>query len=294
LDFSRRAAIFLGCSSIDLSATRAIEQSSRNLEKTIAGRVGNGFYLRELQRRIAPTALTFTYNTACTSSANALIDAALMLKSGLISVALVIGAELFTEFTLNGFAGMQLLSADCARPFDRDRDGIVLGEALSAVVMSVEASRREFLGGYSNCKTRSLTGSDPDGEGIAEVIAGALNATRIAPKEVDLIKAHGTSSALNDLSEGMGMRRVFKNLPPITAIKPYVGHTLGACGCLELALLGVCIDEGFAPKTLNFSTQDDKVALTPITENLPFSGGVCLYNYFGFGGNNSSFITRDI
>ena len=290
-----RCGLFLGCSSNDLSLSVPLGRNfDHSMEETQAcERVGNGVYADYLRRTFGLSSLNFTYNTACTSSANAVMDAASMLEGGMIDYALVVGIELFAPVTFEGFASMQLLSPDAIRPYDKARSGIVQGEALSAVILSrsdVKESSWHYLGGMSNCETHSVTGANPDGVGIGEVITFAMKNADVKKEEITAVKAHGTASALNDTAEINGMKHAFEILPPFFSLKPYIGHTLGGCGSAELVLMMESVDAGFVPSSANFNEVDEKLDAEPLRQPLAAESGKFLLNYFGFGGNNTSFV----
>ena len=287
--------LFLGCSSNDLSLAIPLGRNSdHSMEETqVCKRIGNGVYADFLQKRFGLSTLNFTYNTACTSSANAVMDAASMLEGGLIDYALVIGIELFAPVTFEGFVSMQLLSSDAIRSFDCQRSGIILGEAVSAVVLSrsdIQDSPWYYLGGFSSCETHSVTGANPDGIGIAETITQALKNANVDTEKITAVKAHGTASELNDTAEINGMKHAFRRVPPFFSLKPYIGHTLGSCGSAELLLMMECIDAGFIPSSVNFSELDEALGLAPLRQPFGVKYGKFLLNYFGFGGNNTSFV----
>ncbi len=287
--------VFLGSSSIDYSLAWPIEESVDDafVERCKLERAGGGNYLDRLMECFGFAGPSLTYNTACTSSANALMGAASMLEGGIIDYALVLGLELYSPTTLEGFAMMQLLSQDVLRPFDQNRNGIVLGEAVSAVLLSRDdlmPSSWRYLGGKSNCETYSVTGTDPSGEGVAEVMREALEDAEIQAEAITAVKAHGTASDLNDRAEIRGMERVFNEMPPYLSLKPYIGHTLGGCGVAELLLMMESVDAGFVPASLNFKTPDREFQKAPICEVMPVTSGRFMLNYFGFGGNNTSLV----
>lgn len=287
--------VFLGTSSLDYSLARLIEGETRKIpgmdrEK---GRVGGGNFAASLMRRFGIRGPSLTCNTACTSSANALLEAAAMLDGGIIDYALVVGLEIFSPTGIEGFMGLQLLSSQAVRPFDRQRDGLVLGEAVGAVLLSrddIYPSSWHLLGGRSNCETSSITGADPSGNGIARVIIAALAAAGMKQEDITAIKAHGTGGELMDMAEMRGMELVFSILPPYFSLKPYIGHTLGACGVAELLLLMECVTAGFIPPTLNFHELDSEFRHEPLRQSMELDNGCFMLNYFGFGGNNTSFI----
>jgi 3-oxoacyl-[acyl-carrier-protein] synthase I len=290
-----KIGVFLGSSTIDYSLAWPIEENvmGEAVSNWTTERVGGGRYADTLMDHYGFDGPSLTYNTACTSSANALMDAAAMLEGGVIDYALVLGLELFSRTTIEGFMMMQLISPDAIRPFDAGRSGVVLGEAVSAVMLSrddVADAPWRYLGGRSNCETHSVTGANPNGEGIAEVMREALDDAGTTPEEIVAIKAHGTASDLNDEAEMRGMERLFETLPPYLSLKPYVGHTLGGCGTAELLLMMESIDHGFIPRSVNFDTLDPSFTVAPIRETMPAGAGRYLLNYFGFGGNNTSFV----
>ena len=291
----KRCGLFLGCSANDLSISHplwlnTIDSDSFTMENQ---RVGNGNYADRLSKHFSLNSFSLTYNTACTSSANALIDASTMLQGGIIDYALVIGLEMFAPVSYEGFSSMQLLAEDAVKPFDQTRKGLVLGESLAAVFLSrddIKQSDWIFKGGISNSETESVTGSKADGSGIFDVMQKTLMSSGVTIDEIDIVKAHGTGSPMGDVAEINGMKKLFKSAPRFFSFKPYIGHTLGACGVSELLLLTECVDAGFIPSTPNFNDVDQSLNWSPLKKNVNCSSGTFLLNYFGFGGNNTSLI----
>ena len=294
-----RCGLFVGSASNDLSLSLPLGQNYDNsqVENVACKRIGNGYYADHLTRHFGLHDFSLTYNTACTSSANAVIDAASMLEGGIIDYALVVGFEMFAPISFEGFAAMQLLSPGKIAPFDRDREGIVLGEAVSALFLSrddVASSPWCFHGGVSSCETHSVTGANPDGVGVSEVISAALKVADVKESDITAVKAHGTASALNDMAEMNGMKKVFTASPDFFSFKPYIGHTLGSCGSSELLLMLECVDAGFVPGTPNFVNRDEALDWTPLKEKMPCENGLFMLNYFGFGGNNTSIVIEKV
>jgi len=294
-----RIGLFLGSSSIDYSLAWPIEEA---VDDTFAvrcqrRRVGGGNYLAALQSQFGFSGPALTYNTACSSSANALLGAASLLASEIIDYALVLGLELYSPTTLEGFALLQLLADAAARPFAQDRNGIVLGEAVSVSLLSrddIAPAKWRLRGGKSGCDTASVTGADETGAGFARVMHGALQDCGVSPEDISLVKAHGTASELNDRAEMRALARVFPEIPPYLSLKPYIGHTLGGCGVSELLLLQESVDAGFIPASLDFSPLDCEFSQSPISKNMAVDSGIFMLNYFGFGGNNSSLIVEKV
>ncbi len=235
-----------------------------------------------------------TFNTACTSSANALLYGHAMVACGELEKVLVVGFDGMNHATLAGFNSMGLLG-DMAKPFDLSRTGIVLGEAVSAIVLASTPHDQycvRLLGGASHCDTVSPTGTDEAGSSIGRVIKEAISNAGITRDQIHLIKAQAAGSAGNDLAEANGLRHVFPTLPPITSLKAYVGHTLGASGCCELSLLLSCFRHGFVPATLGYERSDNLLGIRPLTEHYDEVPDYTLLNYFGFGGSNTVLVLQ--
>ena len=235
-----------------------------------------------------------TLTTACSSSANALLVAAAMLRRGEARRALVIGVEGLSVGALSGFHSLMLLDPQGCRPFDAGRRGMQIGEAVGAVLLEADGDTHGadvLLGGANLCDIHHTTSASPDGSAMRNVMDMALTDAGLKPADVALIKAHGTGSLDNDTAEAAAMRTLFgARLPPFTGIKRYLGHTLGACGAVELAALLGCLRAGFVPPAAGFSHPDAALGVAPITEFIPAPAGPVMLNFFGFGGNYASFL----
>jgi 3-oxoacyl-[acyl-carrier-protein] synthase I len=289
----RRLPLFIGssCFSIGLSESDYAAALLQHPDTAMPMPLCGGYQLIAgiIQQQLGIEGDFYTYNTACTASANALLGALRMLELGWYRHALVIGAELANRTTLAGFSGLQIV-ARRLQPFDAAREGIVLGEGIGAVLLSTEAGpNRGFriTGGASNCDTWSVTTANPDGNSVASVLDQALAAAHIKPHQVQGIKAHGTATPMGDTAEAVGIRRVFSRPPPVSVLKPYIGHTLGACSVSELVLFVGALQRGFQPATPGFETPDSTLDLSPVTTPGAAPDGHYLLNHFGFGGNNT-------
>lgn len=240
----------------------------------------------------------FTLSTGCSSSANALLLAAEMIRRRRATRAIVIGAEGISAVTLSGFASLMLLDPLGCRPFDRDRAGVQLGEAVTALLLQAGPTRPAgvpcaILGGANRCDTHHLTSASPDGEVMREVMQAALDDAGVVPAQVVAVKAHGTGSPDSDAAEAAALCALFGGaLPPVLAFKRLLGHTLGACGTLETAALAGCVQAGFLPAAAGFARFDPALGLAPLQAPMPAPDGVYLCNYFGFGGNYTSLVVR--
>ncbi|ASJ72769.1 beta-ketoacyl synthase N-terminal-like domain-containing protein [Granulosicoccus antarcticus] len=294
-----RCGLFLGCSANDLSISHSIWLNAKDSTSVEFDekRVGNGVYATRLIEHFGLNELSLTYNTACTSSANAALDAATMLEANVIDYALVIGLETFASLSFEGFASMQLLADDQVSPFSKDRQGMVLGESLAALFMSrddVCESSWKYRGGVNRSEIASVTGAKLDGSGIKEVIDLTLASCQLQAGQITSIKTHGTGSPMGDLAEIRGMQSVFEQQPDFFSFKPFIGHTLGSCGVSEMLLLIECVDQGFIPGTPNFENIDPDLRWAPMEKSKSCEAGNFLLNYFGFGGNNVSMVVEKV
>jgi len=238
-------------------------------------------------------AAAFCINTACTSAANALLYGARLLEQQHYSHVLVLAFETPSEIAMQGFGVLELTSSSGRyQPFHAQRDGLILGESYAAALLSNEPVMQpvaQLLGGFSACDTSSLTGTREDGSHINWVMQQALADAQCHKHDIDLIKLHGTATQANDLAERNGMQEWLQGdaVPALCVIKPWLGHTLGACGLSETLLLLACLKNQSLPVM-----PDSQHCSLPLVQNpaWPLSQTRVLANFFGFGGNNASLI----
>jgi 3-oxoacyl-(acyl-carrier-protein) synthase len=239
-----------------------------------------------------------TVSTACTSGANALMTAERLIRRGAVKRALVVGVELLNSLTICGFNSLMLLSPGGCKPFDSEREGIHLGEAVGALILEREGPDKEekgvFLRGLSSiCDTHNVISINPDGNSLLRVMEGALQVAGVRPDEIKGIKAHGIGSKDNDSAEAKAMGLLFNGqTPPFTSLKGYLGHTLAASALVETIAFFQCIEKGFLPSATGFSTKDPEIGMSPIEKQLASSKGHYLLNYLGFGGSNTSMVFK--
>ncbi|HYU67988.1 MAG TPA: beta-ketoacyl synthase N-terminal-like domain-containing protein [Burkholderiales bacterium] len=223
-------------------------------------------------------------STTCTSGFSALDIALGLVAAGEFREVLVLGVEYSNRLTVAGFAGLQLLSATAARPCDRERDGLVLGEALAAVLVSSVPASWRIAALATGMDAASVTGPAPDGAVIANAMRAALAGAHWESAAVDLIKLQSGGGRLADSAEANAVREVFAPVPRTVSLKGALGHTLGASGPAELALLLASLARGRVPATWGFAKTDEELGLAP-------SGGDAkglrrvLFNLSGFGGS---------
>ncbi|CAN5762723.1 beta-ketoacyl-ACP synthase II [soil metagenome] len=245
-----------------------------------------------------------TSTAACASGHYSIIEGYHFLQRGEADVIIAGGAEsAVSMLTMSAFGRMGPLSSrfddpeHACRPFSVDRDGFVCGEGACALILETEEHARqrgahiyaEVLGGRLTGDAYHITAPDPEGDGAARALAGALKNSHLQTTDIDLVFAHGTGTSLNDAGEAKALKRVFGEHirdMKITSIKSMVGHALGAAGA-QAAVAAVCsLREGIVPPTINY-TPDPQIDI-PIVGNVAqkIDAQTAIINAFGFGGQN--------
>lgn len=245
-----------------------------------------------------------TSTAACASGHYSIIEGYHFLQRGEADVIISGGAEsALSLLTMSAFGRMGPLStrggdpALACRPFSIDRDGFVSGEGACVLILETEEHARargatiyaEVLGGRLTADAFHVTAPDPEGDGAARALKGAVESARLQPTDIDVIYAHGTGTVLNDVGEAKALRRVFGEHVPnmkVTSIKSMIGHGLGAAGAQSAVAAVLTLKHGDIPPTINY-TPDPEIDL-PIVGNTAqkMAARYALVNAFGFGGQN--------
>ncbi len=249
--------------------------------------------------------------TACATSANAIGESWRMIKFGDADLFLAGGSEAsIVPIGLAGFSAMKALSTRndeperASRPFDRDRDGFVMGEGAGVVIVE-ELEHAKARGAKIYCELAGyglsadayhMTAPPPDGEGAARAMRLALEHARIAPEQVDYINAHATSTDIGDVCETRAIKTVFgdhAHKVSISATKSMTGHLLGGAGAVEMAACALSIRDSVVPPTINLEHPDELCDLnyTPMVAREK-RVRVVLNNAFGFGGHNATLVAK--
>jgi len=297
-DARLRTGLFLGSSSFDVGVSEQGYQQQLRVDPQHAVPmpiIGYGKLAQTLGDSLHLSPHRFTYSTACTSSANALLYAHRLLQAGIIDHALVMGFEFFNETTLLGFYGLGLISPGGAmQPFSAGRDGLIPGEGCGLLLLSRDNpdTGLHLCGGAIATDNHSLTAANSDGSSLATVIHQALDNSAITADDIVAMKVHGTASLMNDEAEAAGLHRVFPDtMPPAFSLKPFCGHTLGACGALEAALTLGCLLRGELPANPQADI-DPQLGIHLLHERIPAPYGHYLFNCFAFGGNNNALVLQ--
>jgi len=258
---------------------------------------------------------TITTVTACASATHAMIDAATYIRLGKANIFIAGGSEAaITQAGVGGFNAMRALSTrndeplTASRPFDKDRDGFVMGEGAGALILEEyeHAIARgatiwaELVGGGMSTDAYHMTAPDPDGGGATLVMKRALQDAGLQPEDIDYINVHGTSTGLGDIAEPKAIKKVFGEHTykvAISATKSMTGHLLGAAGAVEAIACILAMKYSIVPPTINQfeldAEVDPKIDFT-FNEAKPRNINYALSNTFGFGGHNGTVIFKKI
>lgn len=310
-ELAPRAGVFMGSGLGGLTTLERYHQAY--LEEGV--RKISPFFIPMLISNLAPGHIAIRYGakgpnitttTACAASSHALGEGMLAIRRGVCDVVIGGGSEAtITPMGLGGFCAMKALSsrngdpAAASRPFDKDRDGFVMGEGAAILILEeLEHARRrgakiyaELCGYGASGDAHHVTAPAPGGEGAVRCMQAALLDARVNPEEVDYINAHGTSTPYNDMFETMAIKTAFGEHARrlmVSSTKSMTGHLLGAAGAIEGAFSVLALRDGAIPPTINYTTPDpdcdlDYVPNVARRKEIRYA----LTNSFGFGGTNS-------
>jgi len=251
--------------------------------------------------------------SACASGSNAIIDAFNYIRLGKANIFVAGGSEAaINEAGVGGFSSMQALSQNndnyktASRPFDKDRDGFIIGEGAGALIIEEyeHAIARganiyaEIVGGGMSADAYHLTAPHPEGDGAQRVMVSALEDASLNPSDIDYINVHGTSTPLGDIAETKAIQQVFGehayNLN-ISSTKSMTGHLLGAAGAIEAMAAVLAVKNDIVPPTINHFTDDpeldNKLNFT-FNKAQKRTVNAALSNTFGFGGHNAALVFK--
>ena len=267
-----------------------------------------------LAMRLNLKGVNFTITSACTSGTHALGEAYRMIAHGIQDIVFSGGSESTVCPTgIGGFCSLKALSSrnedpvSASRPFDKDRDGFVLGQGAATLVLEEyeHAKKRgakiycEVAGYGASCDAYHMTNQPPDGEGAVRCMSEALSDAKLNPEQVDYINAHGTSTPVNDPTETLAIKTVYKAWAKeglsVSSTKSMTGHLLGAAGALEGAICALALRDQVVPPTINLDNPAEGCDL----DYVPHSSRekkirAVMSNSFGFGGTNGSIIFKSV
>lgn len=292
-----RIAIILGTS------TSGLDETENELKKfMLTGVPSRDFYYKSqefgdpsmfLADYLEIDGPAYTISTACSSSARALICGKRMLESGLVDAVIAGGADTLCKVPINGFNSMGVLSQERCLPFNKNRSGINIGEGGGLMILSKEKDSLELLGVGESSDAYHVSSPDPSGAGAISAMEMALNDASLTTDDIGYVNLHGTATKLNDAMESKAMASLFKGKVPCSSTKYMTGHTLGAVGIVEAAILCYLLKHDLDLPVQDFSHDEiddtlDECGL--IKEKIKAKKKVMMSNSFAFGGNNASII----
>ncbi len=278
LEAGSNVPLFVASSSLDIGAIETGE-----------ARPGDSFdFAEEIAGWLDWTGPVYLVSSGCTSSLQALLSASRLISSGSVNDAVVLGVELANRFSVSGFAAMQLLTPGKSKPLGLNRDGITLGEAVAVLHLSSRQARWHLCGGSHIVDGRDPTGAIP--QTVTQMCEQALAASSLNTSDIDLIKLQAAGSPVNDVNELTGLVAAFQSLPPLVTLKAAIGHTLGASGAAEIALLTACLETDTWPHP---DYPLDPGLRAGLAHARPESVRYVLADILGFGGGHTAVVLED-
>tara|TARA_Y100001970_G_scaffold293855_1_gene443891 strand:- start:5571 stop:6806 length:1236 start_codon:yes stop_codon:yes gene_type:complete len=302
-----------GISTLDAQATVLNERGPKRISPFLIPMMLPDMASGQISMALGTQGPNFCVVSSCSSGAEALGNAWKLINNDEAEIVIAGGAEApICPLAVAGFNACQALSTNnenptfASRPFDIDRDGFVMGEGSSVLILESEESimkrdaqpLAELVGYGATSDAFHVTQPHPEGAGAIEAMRRALSQANLEPSDIDYINAHGTSTPLNDKFETMAIKKVYMNSAysvPISSTKSMTGHLLGAGAALEAAFSVLSIQNGTIPPTINLTNQDPDCDLD-FTANNSIQKDISnvMSNSLGFGGHNSSLIFKKV
>ncbi len=297
-----RVGLFVGTSTSGIAETeRAYAASAPDLATLPEGfdldKTHNIGALADFVRRwLGLSGPAVSLSTACSSSAKVFASAARAIGAGLCDAAVVGGVDSLCLTTLYGFHSLNLVSPEPCRPWDRDRQGINIGEAAGFMLLEREGGRAgsrveaRLLGYGESADAHHMSTPHPQGLGARSAMQQALARAGIAAQEIGYINLHGTATPSNDAAEDAAVAGVFGRTVACSSTKGWTGHTLGAAGIVEAVFTTLVLQHQWVPGTLNLQTPDPALQVAVRREGGAQAIRHAMSNSFGFGGSNCSLV----
>ncbi|MCK6527121.1 beta-ketoacyl-[acyl-carrier-protein] synthase family protein [Myxococcota bacterium] len=264
-----------------------------------------GYGAERLAREVGARGPVTTFGMVCVSSAMALVEGARWIRDGLCDRVLAGGFEAFSPFVFTGFQVIGALTRSRCRPFDRERDGTVLGEAAGLLLLESEGAARRrgapvfarVLGGGQNADGVHMTAPDRDGRGLEAAVRAAFDDAGVAPGDVGYVNAHGTGTPFNDSMECVVFSRLFegRRVPPVSSVKGIFGHTLGAAGAVDAIVTTLALGGDPLPPTVNHQEADPGLDFDFVPDPGRRHGPlrIALSSNAAMGGNNTALLLAE-
>ena len=292
---AERVAVIIGTSTSSIGRT---EEAYRHL--TAAGELPAAYLQPQVHNPHSPGAFVaaatgargpaMTISTACSSSAKVFAAAHRWLEVGIADAVIAGGVDSLCLSVIHGFDALELTSTQPCRPFDRERDGISLGEAAGFALITRDAAGPRLIGYGESADAHHMSHPHPEGLGAQLAMDAALARAGIPATTIDYVNLHGTASRANDAIETQVLGRRFDGGTVASSTKGWTGHALGAAGVVEVVIAMDTMVTGIIPGTLNTVQLDPDLAYPVAIENIERRPARVMSNSFGFGGNNCCLI----
>lgn len=279
----------------DLSNAKIIFSTTKGNIDLLADGLSTNVYLNSLAHNICRycniKSEPIVISNACISGLSALIIGSRLIQEGKADDVIVVGADLLSEFVITGFQAFKSVSANPCLPYDEKRDGLSMGEACGAVLLSSLKSDIQLLSGAITNDANHISGPSRTGDGLFYAIDSALKQSNISREDISFISAHGTATVYNDEMESKAISLAELSTVPTNSLKPYFGHTLGACGVIESILSVWQLRNNIVFGTKGFTSLGTPMPLNINAEHSQINTGVaCLKIASGFGGCNAAMV----
>ena len=248
-----------------------------------------------IARRYDAARRPIVISNACISGVSAFVVARELLQSGKVKHVIVAGGDALSEFITAGFASFKSISAQPCRPYDAERDGLTLGEAAGAVILTTDETHADegkvrLAGGAISNDANHISGPSRTGDGLYYAIANAMHEAGVTNENVGFVNTHGTATRYNDEMESKAVAWAELTDKPLNSLKGYIGHTLGASGVVEAILSAEELKSGYIFGTKGFTSSDTPHTLTLSAEAQKIEGRCCVKTASGFGGCNAAIV----
>ncbi len=296
-----------GAKTLEESFTKLNEKGPRGLSPFYVSRMLVNMSASMISIRYGLKGFIGAPSLACSTSSNSIGDAFRVLQRGEADIMFAGGAEAcITPLPFGCFCATRSMTTNndpntASKPFDKNRDGFVMGEGAGIVVLeNLEHARKRGakiyaeITGYGNtADAYHLTAPDPESKGMIRAMQNAISDANVLPEEVDYINAHGTSTVLNDKGESFAISQIFDKKVKVSSNKSMVGHLMAAAGVVEFIAMTLTVFNNKIPPTINYTTPDPECALDYVTNGSEdVTVNVALSNSFGFGGGNATLVIK--
>lgn len=315
IDPARRTAVFLGTGLSSVTPGELEDDAYPHIRdgafdrNSLGGDVSTGHaspfrhmparVTDHVARRVAATGPVGTSFSACAAAAQAIAEGLWTLRRGDADIAIVGGHDsMIHPLGLLSFVVLGALSPEACRPFDRSRDGFMIGEGAAILILerAAHAAARgapvlaHLLGAGTSVDAWNATAPHPEGLGAERAMRSALADAALCPADVGYLNAHATGTPVGDVAEAAAIGRVLGEAVPVSSVKGALGHTIAAAGAVEAAACIAALRGGFLPGTAGLVDPDPACAIAVLTDSTPASPDVVMSNSFGFGGQNASLV----